>query len=278
MATQADIDRARATLDQLQHDADDAEASLHGGKFNTLLDAFHHIGQNFWHSIGDMNFLKVEGGFQKIQIGISNNVVAGFKGEFVKPLSKTLIGGIEIKTVVGVASTTIDGAKSDTIQGAKVDLLGGLKFERIGAGTTAFGESPKMENKALSSDKMTGMNQKIGNLTLRAAKYLFKSIQVNEQIGGVEGTYGDLTQKLGTLRQEMAKLEEKLGDYKVPGATDWSKEASSITISSGGLFKANGGGSQFELLPSQIIVKAGGCHFGPTTAGVVFSGTTYRFI
>lgn len=276
MADQKDVDSAKATVDQLQSQVDEMNKKLEGGKADTALDAVANVLGDFKHKIVNKKMLKVEGGYTKIQVGQSNQIVLGAKGEYVNPYSISIILGMETKLVLGASNTEIDGAKSDTIIGAKVDLLAGIKYEQKAATTKVFGGAPKLQKQGTLLNLMDTFNQKVGNMVQKYTKALYKAAQVQEDIGTLAAKIDDLTRKCDSAKQSIGSMSLKVGPYKMKGDT-MTFSYSSIGITAGGGFKATGGGAYIHMDPS-CYINAGGGAMGCYSDCVMFRGATYRFV
>src|SRR5262249_19530412 len=123
MASQADVDAARANLDKIRNEQKRIETDQNGAKIGTLFHLDWKIDGNWTDVIVGDHLFKVEGGYQKIQLGMSDQFVVGFKGEWIQPTSFTLTLITETKVVMGLNETKIYGLKRETIGGANYDIL-----------------------------------------------------------------------------------------------------------------------------------------------------------
>lgn len=275
--TAADIDKAKTSLDNIQNQVDELNAKLKGGSFDTALDAIASVKGDFLHKIIDWKILKVEGGYTKVQVGVSNQIVLGFKGEFVKPYSISIVLGMETKTIVGFSDSLIHGSKSDTIIGAKVDLLGGIKYEKKADTTQNYGASPKLELQGKVLNKMDRLNQMVGSFVMKATKVLIKSVEVQETINSLAKKVDELDKKHAEAKETISSLSQKLGTHKMKGTT-LTYEFANIGITGGSGFQVRGSGSLLNLNPGQPAIEGGGSYVAPHNSGVSFKGSTHRFV
>src|SRR5262245_34155794 len=114
---QKDIDDAKGTIDNLEKDLKDNHEKTKGGKFQTDDQAKLEVKGKWTEYTWGKRSLKIEGGYTRVQIGPSDTIGYGLKGEYIQPYSNAYVLGIEKKVVVGLAQARIDGAKCDDIGG-----------------------------------------------------------------------------------------------------------------------------------------------------------------
>jgi len=262
---QKDIDDAQKTVDKLTEDLKENHEKTKGGKFDTEEEAKLEVKANWTEYTWGKRSLKVEGGYTRVQIGPSDTVVYGLKGEYIQPYSNAYILGIEKKTVVGLAQTRIDGAKCDDIGGAKIDNLLGMKYERKGEEDKS-GASPAFRNEGIANDKMTSLKVKIGNAMSKWADWLYKVKENSAEIGKLTTDIADVTKAIKDAQEAGTKYQAKLDAYKETCSSNAQFKASEISYDCAG-FQVYGSGtaSYLNMAPdSQCILKGGG---GTVTCG-----------
>jgi hypothetical protein len=268
MASQKDIDDSKKTIDKLDKAAEKQLAKLDGGKITTEAEAKAEVLGNWKEYTLGKATLKIEGGYTRVQVGPSETVVYGLKGEYVTPVSIAYILGIEKKTVVGLAQTRIDGAKSDDIGGAKVDNLLGIKYEKKAEKESKVGPSPGLRNEIVANDKMNSLKEKFGTWGGKFVNWLYKVDENKEQIGSLKTDVANMTKSIQNCSEAAARYEAKVKAYKEDCKTKAEVKASEITYDCSGGFQARGSGSMLNMFPSsQCILKGGG--------GKVICGSSY---
>lgn len=257
MPTQKEIDDANGTIDKLDHAAEKQLKKLDGGKFTTEDEAKAEVLGNWTEYTFGKATLKVEGGYSRVQIGPSDTIVYGFKGEYINPLSTSFILGLEKKMVVGLAQTRIDGAKSDDIGGAKIDNLLGIKYERKADSESKVGPSPGLRNELVANDKMNSLKEKFGTHTSKFVNWLWKVDKNREEIGQLTTDVAKVDKTIKEAHAAGAKYQAKVDAYKETCASKADLKASDVTYDCNG-WQARGSGSFLNLFPSsECILKAG---------------------
>jgi len=255
---QGDIDGAKGTIDdvdkQIKKHADDPK----GQTYKTEEDARRAIVGNLKEfSLGKI-LLKVEGGFFRIQVGASDTIVYGFKGECVAPLSVAFVLGMDIKTVLGMSQTRIMGAKYDKIGGAKVDNLLGLKHEVTISETKKEGGAPAVQKEGSFSDKMDKLIMKIGAKASKFTNWLYKTEELKARSGAVKKDIKELEDKIKTYEQIGTSYKAQIDKLKQDCSSKAEYDADKIQFTASG-WQARGSGSFLNLFPdSQCYVEAGG--------------------
>jgi hypothetical protein len=256
MATQKDIDDSNKTIDKLDKDAEEQLKKLEGGKFNTEDEAKFEVMGNWKEYTLTKATLKIEGGFTRVQVGPSDTVVYGFKGEYINPVSIGYILGIEKKTVIGLAQTRIDGAKTDDIGGAKVDLLLGIKYERKGEEDKKVA-AVGFRNELIANDKMDSLKVKLGARVSKFVDAFYKVKENSTEIGKLETDIAKVEKAIKDCQEAGTNYQAKVDAYKDNCASKADLKASDVLYDCNG-FQTRGSGSLLNMFPdSQVIFKAG---------------------
>jgi hypothetical protein len=271
MATQAEIDAAKGTVDKLTQDAEERAEKVEGATVGSQLDAERKIEGKVMEYCLSKTQLKIEGGFTRIQVGASQTIINGVKGEYIAPISMALIAIADVKTVVGLSKTTILGAKMDSIVGAKIDNLLGLKHEVTVSETEKIGGSPAMKKEGSCSDKIDQWMMKIGNWTGNIVNNLYKVDEVKAKSGKVKKDIANLTEKIKELKALGATYTAKVDSIKQECSSAASFDATKLEFDCGG-WQARGSGGFLNLFPdSQCYMEAGGSDLicGPSAVKIV---------
>ena len=255
---QKDIDDHNTTIDKLDKDAEEQLKKLKGGKFNTEDEAKLEVMGKWTEYTWGKRSLKVEGGFTRVQVGPSDTVVYGLKGEYIQPYSNAYILGIEKKTVIGLAQTRIDGAKTDDIGGAKVDNLLGIKYERKGEEDKS-GVAPGFRNEGIANDKMTSLKVKIGHATSKFVDWLYKVKANSEEIGQLQTDIANVEKAIKNAEEAGTTYKAKVDAYKESCSSKAEFKADEITYDING-FQVYGSGtaSYINMAPDSQAILAGG--------------------
>lgn len=257
MASQKDIDESQKMIDKLDEGAKKQLSKLGGGKITTEEKVKAEVLGNWKEFTLAKATLKIEGGYTRVQVGPSDTVVYGLKGEYVTPLSIGYILGLETKTVVGLSQTRIDGAKSDDIGGAKVDNLLGIKYERKADTETKVGPSPGLRNEIVANDKMNSLKEKFGTHASTFTNWLFKVNENKEQIGQLTTDIANYEKAIKACEQAGANYKAKVAAYTEECKSKADLKGSEIKYDCNG-WQARGSGTFLNLFPSsQCYVEAG---------------------
>lgn len=275
MATQAEIDAARNTVDQLTHDADERAHKVQGATVGSQLDAERKIQGHVMEYCLSKAQLKIEGGFTRIQVGASQTIINGVKGEYIAPVSTALIVVTEVKTVVGLSKTTILGSKMDCIAGAKIDNLLGIKHEVQVADTEKTGGSPTMKKENSFKDKMDKLKMKIGTWSGKVVNHLYKVDEVKSKSASVKTEVSELTEKIKDCSKVGATYKAEVDALKQECSSKADYDAGKVEFDCVG-WQARGSGSFLNLFPdSQCYMEAGGSTLCCGPSGVRISGSTH---
>lgn len=277
MTTQADIDAARGSIDNLDHQVKEQVKKVDGATLTTQEEAERKVLGNMVEYALKKLVLKVEGGFFRFQVGASDTVIYGLKAEYITPISTAFILGADIKTVAGLSKTTILGAKIDEIAGAKVDNLLGLKHEVTVGDTDKKGGSPMLKKEGSCSDKMQKLKMKFGSWFAKIGNYLYKADQVSEKAGSVKKDISALEEKIKKLEDSGATYQANIKKLTQDCSSKADYDATTIAFKSSG-WQARGSGSFLNLFPdSQCYVEAGGsgAYCGPSD--VRLAGPVHKF-
>jgi hypothetical protein len=277
--TQADIDAAQSAVDKNDEEIKKQVKKVDGATLNTQLDAERKVkGSIIEYALKKLT-LKIEGGFFKFQVGASDTIIYGFKGEYIAPLSVAFIAGADIKTVVGLSKTTIMGAKLDNITGAKVDLLMGIKHEAVGGDTIKGGAAPVLKKESKSNEKLDKVKNAFANWATKATNRLFKATEVSTKSGAVQEQIKTLEQKIKSFSQTGATWTADVGTLKQDCSAKASYEAGKVQFSSNGWqMRGSNGGSCLNMFPSsQVTLQAGGSRLTCGPGDICVTGPLHKF-
>jgi hypothetical protein len=273
MAKKEEIEAAQKTIDKLDHDAEKQLKKIDGGTFKTESNADADVKGDWKEYTWEKASLKIEGGYLRVQLGPSDTVVHGFKGEYVTPLSIGYIAGIEKKTVVGLAQTRIDGAKSDDIGGGKIDNLLGIKYEKKAKEEIKVGPSPGLRNELVANDKMDSLKEKFGTAASKLVNWLWKADENSETIGSLSKDISTLTKQIDDCKEAGSTYAAKLKEYKESCASNTDLKASDIVYDCNG-FQVKASGSDLNMFPSsECTIMAGSSRFTCGGSYVSMSGS-----
>jgi hypothetical protein len=275
MATQSDVDNAKKSIDQLDKDAQARVKKLEGAKLLTDKDARAEIWGNMKEITTDKSSLKLEGGFTRIQVGASDTVIYGFKGEVVAPLSMSFILGAEHKAVLGIASTEIKGPKSDDIGGAKWDNLLASKYERIVGQQIQMGASPKLKNEVIGNDKMDWFKRKVGSWASKAVNSLFKVDRVLSEVGTLEEAASQLRSAVSSCQWSGTHHKSKMKKYSEECSGKSHFKASTVEYKCEG-WQMHGSDSLLNLFPVGECYMRGKVGSAWCGHGVKLHGSTMK--
>lgn len=276
--TQADIDAAKSAVDKNDEEIKKQVKKVDGATLNTQLDAERKVKGNVIEYALKKLSLKIEGGFFKFQVGCSDTIVYGLKGEYIAPLSIAFILGADIKTVVGLSKTTIMGGKLDNIFGAKVDLLLGIKHEAVGGETLKGGASPVLKKETKSNEKLDKVKNAFASWATKATNRLFKATEASARSGAVQERIKTLEQKIKSFSQTGATWTADVKNLTQDCATKASYEAGKVQFSSSGWqMLGSNGGSILNMFPnSQCLMAAGGSSICVGPSKVRISGPIHK--
>jgi hypothetical protein len=273
MASQADVDAARSELDRIRNEQKRIETDRKGASVGTLFHLDWKIDGN-WKDllIGD-HILKVEGGYQKIQIGVSNQFVFGFKGEFIAPVSFTLSVPVEVKAVMGLTETKIYGVKRETIGGANYDILHGIKFEKRSQTTTNTGGAVLKRDEGKIARKVRNFTGKIGSLGEKVVTKVEKHSRLQVKMTAMDEKLSKLEEDCKTLKEKYSKLTMKVSKY-TEKADSWKVEAKRVDIQ-GKPFLGKGGGEGGKLVMNAPQLESGRNYAVAGAAWCAFKGSKH---
>ncbi|MFO0982198.1 MAG: hypothetical protein U1E76_10755 [Planctomycetota bacterium] len=259
MATKKQIDDANTTIKDLDHDAQKQLKKLEGETFATELEATNHVKGDWKEFTLGKAALKIEGGFLRVQVGPSDTVVHGFKGEAISPLSTSFILGAENKMVVGLAQTRINGAKSDDIGGAKFDNLLGIKYERKASKEIKTGPAPGLRNEILANDKMNFLKEKFGDWGARFAEWFYKVDENKAEIKKLEEQIATVENTIKNRIESGKTYQARVDSYKDTCSSKADLKAPNVHYDCNGWqARARDGGSKLNMSPSsQCFLESG---------------------
>jgi hypothetical protein len=256
MATKKEVDDAQSSVDNIDKEAKEQIKKAQGGVLKTQKDAEENVMGHKWDHTVKKASLKAEGGYAKVQVGFSDAIVYGIKGEHIAPYSLSFILGAECKTVVGLSRTAIDGAKSDDIGGAKVDILLGAKYERDKNDNKKYGGSPALKNEAIASDKMNSWRQRFGTWTAKHAQELFKVDKVKSEIKSLKEEIGKLQKAIDACQEAGTSYQAKIKSFKETCTSKAELEADTAEYVADG-WQTYGSGSLLNLFPKNLCSMRG---------------------
>ena len=273
MASQADVDAARSDLEKIRNEQEALEKNARGARIGTLLNLDWKIDGNWKDLVIGDHILKVEGGYQKIQVGLSNQFVFGFKGEFITPLSFTLSFPVEIKAVMGLNETRIYGVKRETIGGANYDILHGIRFEKRSRTTTNTGGAVLKRDEGRISRKVRNFMGKIGKLGEKIVTKFEKHSRLEAKVSAMDEKLKKLEEKCKNVNEKYSTLTMKVSRYL--GKVDtWKTESKTVLIDAKP-FLGEGGGGGSRLQMNMARLEAGGNYAWAAAAKVAFKGSKH---
>ena len=273
MPSETEVNNAQGELDRLRAEADRVARQVEGGNWDTEGDIVQTVLGFARHEIVGDSLFKVEGGYQKIQLGISHSLNAIFKGKFVLGARIIVAAPIESKIVIGKAYTSITGAKKETVGGAKIDTLCGVKFEKKATHSATIGSAPEKRSEGRKMSKAERFAESVGSVVAKCSSEYRKTTKLHQTIGSLKEDIQSLERKVAWLERNVDVMTQDAG-HAVLDCSEYSESVSTAEIQGAPIFL--GGGDEATKLVGCYCLKAQGAYFQAAGSTVLVNGTMIR--
>ncbi len=276
MPTQQDVDNAQAELDRLRAEADRVANQTNGANWKTENDIVKMVKGFARQEIYGNYHFKCEGGYQRVQLGLTHKVYALFKGEFITAFLNTLILIAELKFVGGLAYTSITGVKKDTVGGAKFDILHGIKFEKKASISKTIGASAEKKTEGNHTRRAERYIEKIGSFISKTSSTVRKTNKMVAKIGKLKKDVKILDAKFGALRKKVSSQKHNVGKA-ITDADNYHIDGTEFTLQGAPIFVA-GDGEGSKLVGCYCLKRGGNYAQCGKGSAVVFHGSKHLLI